>query len=228
MNVPVLPEGLRRAVERDLRPVRPLPSPWRRSVWAAVTVGAVWAGALLLTPLRSDFADLPMWVGWGGAGLQLILGLGLIVLALRQSVPGEGAPGGVAMTWLAVTMSVQVAVGILTAHFSPGADLGEHALAHGVGCMAYDATMALPATLVTFWLLFRALPTRAPLAGLLGGAGAGASADGLLHLICPMSSLDHVLIWHTGAILLLAVGGLLAGIVWERSRARRMTDHAGR
>jgi hypothetical protein len=193
----------------------------------AVTVGVVWAVALLLTSLRSDLAQLPMWIGWGGAGLQLVLGLGLIVLALRQSVPGEGAPGGASMTWLAVTMAVQVAVGVLTAHFSGGTAPGGHAVAHGVGCMASDAAMALPAALVTFWLLLRALPTRSPLAGLLGGAGAGVSADGLLHLICPMSDLHHVLVWHTGAIVLLAVGGLLAGILWERRRSRGLADRVG-
>ena len=93
--------------------------------------------------------------------------------------------------------------------------------------MACDAAMALPAALVTFWLLLRALPTRAPLAGLLGGAGAGASADGLLHLICPMSDLHHVLVWHTGAVVLLAVGGFLAGTLWERRRSRQLADRIG-
>ena len=78
--------------------------------------------------------------------------------------------------------------------------------------------MALPALAVTLWLVFRALPLRPSIAGLLGGAGAAVTADALTHVLCPMSDLRHVLVWHTGALIGLMFIGWLAGKLWERKR----------
>jgi hypothetical protein len=76
----------------------------------------------------------------------------------------------------------------------------------------------LPALAVTLWLVFRALPLRPSIAGLLGGAGAAVTADALTHVLCPMSDLRHVLVWHTGALIGLMLVGWLAGKLWERKR----------
>ena len=62
-------------------------------------------------------------------------------------------------------------VGISTWMHSPGIQAENHWLSHGVGCMTHDVVRVLPIFVVTAWMVFRALPLRAPVAGLLGGAG---------------------------------------------------------
>ena len=89
---------------------------------------------------------------------------------------------------------------------------------HGMGCLAHDSLMALPTFLVCMWLIFRALPTRAPTAGVVGGAGAGLTADAIIHLQCPLVDLRHVLVWHTGSLLILIAVGWAIGRIWELRR----------
>jgi hypothetical protein len=85
-------------------------------------------------------------------------------------------------------------------------------------CATHDVALALPALLVTLWLVFRALPLRPSVAGLLGGTGAAVAADAITHILCPMSDLRHVLVWHTGVIFGLMLLGWVVGKVWERRR----------
>jgi len=87
-----------------------------------------------------------------------------------------------------------------------------------LGCSAHDAALALPALAVTLWLVFRALPLRPSMAGLLGGTGAAVTADAINHILCPMSDLRHVLVWHTGMIFGLMAVGWAAGKIWEQRR----------
>ena len=88
----------------------------------------------------------------------------------------------------------------------------------GVGCATHDLALGLPALAVTLWLVFRALPLRPSIAGLLGGTGAAITADAINHIVCPMSDLRHVLVWHTGVIFGLMLVGWLTGKIWERVR----------
>jgi hypothetical protein len=200
--------------------VRPLPPVWRRALWVAAVATLLWAAVVALMPLRMDMNELPMWLSWGGSVLELLVGLGLVCLALREAIPGSGVPRGTVTAAVATGMVLQILVGLATWMHSPGMRL-DSVLAGGFGCLKHDCAMALPAFVVTLWLVFRALPLRASVAGLVGGAGAGVTADAILHLLCPVSDLRHVLMWHTGAIVLLMLVGLVIGKVWELVRWRR-------
>jgi hypothetical protein len=224
MNSGSLPEALRRAVEADLVPVRPLLPTWMRLlIAAAVAAGGLAAAAvgLQLTP-RPDLQQIPLWLSWGCSALQLAVAVLLIAMALREAVPGSGPPGGSAALAVTAGVVVQVLVGIATWVHSPGAPLlPGRGLAAGLGCASHDAVVGAPALIITMWLVFRALPVRPALAGLLGGAGAAVGADAFNHLVCPMSDLRHVLVWHTGALLGLMLIGWGIGYVWERRRSPR-------
>jgi hypothetical protein len=84
--------------------------------------------------------------------------------------------------------------------------------------MMSDTMLALPTLLITIWLIVRAFPVRAWMAGLLGGAGAAIASDAITHLQCPVSDMRHVLVWHTGAVILISAAGALAGFAWGRWR----------
>ena len=86
-------------------------------------------------------------------------------------------------------------------------------------CLRNELVISIPAVLLTLFLVLRALPLRPCITGLLGGAGAGLVADGINHLLCPVSDLRHVLVWPTGAILVLMTLGWIAGRIWELLRS---------
>lgn len=221
MNTPTVPEDLRRAIGDDLQPVRPLPPVWMRTLTAIAVAAAGLAtmAVIFKLTLRPDMGQIPMWLSWGCTAAQMVLGVVLIGMALRESVPGGGVPSGAAALVVGTGVILQILVGVATWMHSPGMPYVKgHGFATGIGCAAHDIALGLPALAVTLWLVFRALPLRPSVAGLLGGTGAAVTADAVNHIICPMSDLRHVLVWHTGVIFGLMLVGWLTGRIWERVR----------
>jgi hypothetical protein len=169
--------------------------------------------------LRPDMDQLPMWLSWGCTILQLIVGVILVGMALREAVPGSGVPAGAVSLAVGTGVAMQILVGIATWMHAPGIPypVGQ-GFAIGIGCARHDLALGLPALAATLWLVFRALPLRPSVSGLLGGTGAAVTADAINHIICPMSDLRHVLVWHTGVIFGLMLVGWAVGKLWERKR----------
>ena len=218
MSSPTMPTDLREAIEGDLQPVRPLHPIWMRSMLAVAMLAVVLSFVLANASLRADIDRLPMWLSWGCSALQLVLGVLLVGLALREAIPGRGVPTGAVRLAAGTALALQILVGVATSIVSPAIPMPGSGLAPGIGCLKHESMMALPAFIVTLLLVFRALPLRAPTAGLLGGAGVTVATDGVIHLLCPMANLSHVLIWHTGAVIIFMAVGWITGMVWQRWR----------
>lgn len=221
MSTELLPDSLRRSIADDLEPVKPLSPVWVRTLYAVAiaAAGLTLAVAAFKLSLRPDMEQIPMWLSWGCTALQLIVGVVLMSMALREAVPGHGVPTGAVALVVSTGVLMQVVVGISTWMHSPGVPfIKGHGLRIGLTCSTHDVALALPALAVTLWLVFRALPLRPSVAGLLGGTGAAVTADALNHIICPMSDLRHVLVWHTGMIVGLMIVGWAAGMLWQRRR----------
>jgi hypothetical protein len=225
-----VPEDLRRRIEDDLGPVRPLAPVWRRTLLTACCATGIFVLSLVVIPLRSDMPMLPLWLSWGASLLELGLGVLLIGMSLREAVPGQALPTPTVVLAVVTAMALQVAVGIGSWLLAPGLPeaVAEviSSIDAGMTCLRHDASLALPTLVVTLLLVLRALPVRPSVAGLLGGCGAGMSADAITHLVCPMADLRHVLVWHSGAIVLLGLIGWLLGLAWERLRRRSATPEA--
>jgi hypothetical protein len=218
MSVDGMPEALREAVTADPGGVRPLRPASLRVIFAAAVIAVILAFVLANASLRADIENIPIWLSWGCSGLQLVFGVGLIWLALREAVPGGSAPRGAVRLAAVTALGLQVLIGVATSIYSPAIPLTGSGLEPGLGCLKHEALMALPTFAITLWLVFRALPLRAPTAGLLGGAGATVASDAAIHLLCPMSNLSHVLLWHTGAVVLFMATGWILGVLWDRLR----------
>jgi hypothetical protein len=216
-----LPPQLRRLVEEDLAPVRPLPPPWVRAL-----VALAWAVAALLVVLvvggvHADAGELGVLLAWGAAAVEILAGFALIALALREAVPGAALPraalAGVLLAAALVAAATAVLTWVRTAPPASGCSLRA-----GMACLATEFALGVPALVATVLLAVRALPVRPRWAGVLGGVGSGLLADGLQHLICPVADLSHVLVWHVGAIVGLGCAGWWAGWGVERWRARAL------
>ena len=83
-----VPPGLREAVARDLRPVRPLARPAVRALWLAPLAILLLVASVVAFGLRRDSPALGLPLTWGASTLQMFLGLVLIAAALREAVPG--------------------------------------------------------------------------------------------------------------------------------------------
>ena len=221
MTSELLPESLRQTISSDLAPVRPLPPAWMRTLYAVAVAAAGLAivVAAFKLSLRPDMEQLPMWLSWGCTALQLVVGVVLVGMALREAVPGSGVPAGAVTLAVSTGIVMQILVGIATWMHSPGMLLEKgHGLKAGMTCSTHDFALALPALAITLWLVFRALPLRPSIAGLLGGTGAAVTADAVNHILCPMSDLRHVLVWHTGMLFGLMLVGWFAGRLWDRKK----------
>ncbi len=221
MNTTSMPETLRRAVANDLKPVRPLPPLWRRSLAVGIVSLAVFAAALVAHGLRPDLLRLSVWIGWGATLLEALVGLALVSLALRESVPGLALGRSAIAAAVGIGIATDILIAFLTrsmvtARMTPGTNF-----LCGMTCSRNELVIGLPAFLFTLYLVARALPLRPGVVGLLGGLGSGLVADGINHLLCPMSSLRHVLVWHTGAILVLMAVGWCCGTAWGALRDKK-------
>ncbi len=123
-----IPQALRDRVFADLRPVRPLAEPWKRALVVAPLGLALVALVHLRFGTRTDLGALLLW---GLSLLQLVVGLGMVVVALREVIPDRA-------------LSVRMQIGLLAAGL---------ALAVGVTYLAWHAshTVAAPAMRYPYW-----------------------------------------------------------------------------
>ena len=83
-------------------------------------------------------------------------------------------------------------------------------------CFGRISALGVPPVILVLWLLSRGLPLRPKVAGLLAGIGGGLVSESVYRLSCGMSNPAHIVPWHTGAILVMGLFGLIAGMWWER------------
>jgi hypothetical protein len=224
MNVsPPLPERLRQAIEADHRPVHPLPRAERRVVWVALCAAVLLAVAPAAFGRRSNAAELGAIVFWGATAAQCAVGLLLAWLALREAIPAAGASLNRRAAALAGGVVFQVLASLAGWARLGGAPAA--AFSHGSTCAALETVIAIPALIVTLVLVARAYAVRPGWAGVLGGMGSGLIADGAWRLVCPYGDLTHLLVWHTGAVVLLALLGLVAGTLIGSQRTRGARHH---
>lgn len=219
MGEPV-PAALRRLVEADPGPVRPLLPPWRRAATMAPLAVATPLALLLFWGWRSNFEALDVGTAWGLSAVQAVAGLLVVAAALREAVPGRTlsrralgvTAGGAAALVLGVTL--------WTAMIVPAPTPQGVWLRFAWECFAVAAVSGLPVLAAAAWLAARALPERPAVTGAVYGLGAGLIADAGVRLFCWVSDPAHVLVAHGGAILGLAASGAIVAALVDRARAR--------
>jgi len=218
-----MPSPLRERVLAELEPVAPLAPPARRAFAVALPVLAVVGAVCLLVARRRAGDELLTFAGSGFSLVEWSAGLGLIWLALREAVPGLGFGAARAALAIAGAIGLELLLGLALASSGGGAG---GPLAAGARCGAVEGALGLPILAVAAFLALRALPLRPRWSGALAGAAAGLFADAIWHLSCAVTDLAHLLVWHLGATVALALMGFLAGSLWTLRDEGRATEES--
>jgi hypothetical protein len=208
------PDKLRDAIKRDLRPTRPLRSPYVRALVLIPLAAAIVVSVPGLRFFRPDMQAIGFLRAWGFSFGQALAGLIIIGIALRESIPGRGLTRGAIAATFAIGLAVPFVLLVATASaFDVGPGPGQ-ALQEGVGCFRVSAISAIPALVAAAFLAARAFALRPALAGALYGLGCGLIGDAGLRLFCDYSVPSHVLFGHGGAIVAaMAVGAVVAKVI---------------
>ena len=214
---PDVPPALRDFVKRDLRPTRPLMSPFVRALVLTPLAFAIVLGVPQMHFFRSDMAAIGFLKAWGFSFGQALAGLVIVAAALRESIPGRSLSRAAIAGTIAAGLAVPSALFVLTAStFDTGPAPGA-ALQEGAVCFRVSALSAVPALIGAAFLVWRALAMRPAVAGALYGLGCGLVADAGLRLYCEYTVPQHVLVAHGGAILgAMLLGGCVAVIIARR------------
>ncbi len=211
-------ERVRREVARDLRPVRPIWSPLRRmlALWPLALCLAVFAA--LKHGLRWDLRELGGVVAWGFSGFEWLLGLAVIVVALREAVPGPEL-GRRRLAWLCAGGALAVAaITVLTYAVHPTFVRPQGVWLVWRACLVGPLQFSIPLLIVAMALVVRAFPTHPISTGALSGFGAGLAVDSGWRLTCQFSSLGHVFGAHALALAGVTMAGMLIGLGFDRLR----------
>ena len=208
---------LRAAIAKDLRPARPLLPPSLRALLLAPLALATVIAVPSLYFFRPDFAELGVVRAWGLSIAEVVIGLTVVALALRESIPGRALSKGTVATAILGGIATPMLVYLIT---SERFDIGVPPRAQlyvSYICFRTSLGAAVPALLAATVLVARAFPLRPGVAGLLYGLGCGVIADAGLRLYCEFTMPSHVIAAHGGAVVAaMIVGPLLASVVRPR------------
>jgi hypothetical protein len=204
----------------EFTPVKPLPQSWKRALWMFPLSLLLMEITLATFHLRTDHAALGPAALWGFCFLQTLAFFVVIMASLQACIPGSikgpSFLAGIGMTGL----TVHLATSWFTFRLSPNWPGPGQALHLGMACMLGIGMLGILALLFGFFLARAGLPLRARSAGLLLGLGGGLAAEAAWRLHCPFSSWNHILLFHSGSIVIITGAGMLLGWLWKRSVSR--------
>lgn len=212
---------IRSEIFRDLSPVRPMASEWIRALFLLPYALFALVLLLLATGLRPDAQDLGAEVLWGLAALQLLAAYLIFSVAFRQAVPANAVSPMTLLFFPFLVFVMQAGVAYWTYRYSPLEVPSDSVYVYGLACLGMMCLFGAVPLVIAVRLLGRGLPLRPGFAGLVIGLGSGLVADAVYRTHCAYSHWSHILPWHGGAVLLLALVGFGAGILWEKRRLRQ-------
>ncbi len=206
-----LPVRLREQIARDLRPVKPLRGPWLRAANSLPLALLLLFAASAIYGLRGDAARLGWFLTWGLSSFQLVLGMLLIGMSLREAIPGRAFSPSALAASLAAAFGAVILIAFATWLVSPTRIVRESVLFVTGVCFGHTLLAAVPVIFFVGLLAARAYPLRPQIAGALYGAGAGLLSDAGWRLFCHYSDPGHVLPAHLGAVVAATLLGALTG-----------------
>jgi hypothetical protein len=215
---PELLEQIAGSMQSSLRPVRPLPPTWMLAAGMTLICGAVATAAAA----RIGFYGVEKLAVWERALIFSTLGILAWTWGVEFSsrlIPGSRQPLSAGAL---LSISSTVLLGVFALVFRDYRT--EHFISAGVACLLSGLLLAIPAALLSCWLLRRGFAINTVAAGFAGGALAGLCGATMLELHCANFQALHVLVWHTGVVPVSAVVGALVGRALRRLEGESNAD----
>lgn len=212
---PALLDRVAVSIQSSLAPVRPLPRAWvLRIGLVLIAAFAAIAGAA-----RLGFHGIEKLGAWERAAIFPTLAILLWLAAtafVAEMIPGSRRRVAPAILLSAATMALLAVFAILFHDYSTAGFVHQ-----GIVCLSAGLAFALPTGLASWWLLRRGFAVNPASAGRVAGTLAGLAGLAMLELHCPNFNALHLLVWHTGVILVSA--GLAAFLARAASLRRGIT-----
>jgi hypothetical protein len=205
---PALVDRIANSLGASLRPVRPLPSSRVLvAVLAAACVAVASAGAAIL--------GLHGIRAMSAAGIALIFPVLLTLIALAAMVCESAiVPGSRhrVTPWVLLVSGCLALTAVFALLFT-GYRSGRF-VSQGIACLTAGLLLAVPAAVISWWVLHRGFAVDSLAAGVAVGTLAGLAGVSMLELHCPNFEALHIMVWHTAVLALSgAAGALLVCVV---------------
>ncbi len=211
---------IRETLKDDFAPVKPLRAAWKRALWIFPLTLLFAAAVLFLFRIRPDNNHFHFTELYGLILLQVFACYLLLTVLLSDRIPGSLKHPLYLASFGISGIAIFLIASFLSYRISPvHPDTGQEG-AMGMACISIIGAIGLLALLFGFLLARPGLPFRARSAGMLLGAGGGLAAEAVWRLHCPYTSWDHILIFHGGAVLILALLGWVLGHIQKLKASR--------
>jgi hypothetical protein len=218
-----VPAALLKAVDSDLRPVRPFATPTRRAVRLLPIAFGVLIGIPVFWSWAAHLEALAPWKSWPLSVLEIGISLLFLGAGFRESIPGRE----LSAKWIAALLSLALVVFTFVNPTVPApipqAPSGT-AARWMLECFVRATTFSIPALALPILLASRGLPNRPALMGALCGLGVGFMGDAGLRLLCWDADYSHLALAHGGAIAILVGLGALSAALVARIGRRYLLD----
>jgi hypothetical protein len=192
--------------------VRPVPPPWVWKcglflIWVLVAAGGGIAlglhGIAKMSALESVtiFAEL---------GILTWLAVGACVTEITPGSRRIVAP------WILGLAGCAALAAVFALLFSDYAM--ERFVAHGMTCLTAGLLFAVPVWIAAAWMLHRGFPVNPAASGTAKGILAGLAGVAMLELHCGNLEAPHVMVWHTGVLIISVAAGAVLGATVGRPR----------
>jgi len=209
-------EQLRERLRDDFVAVKPLKVAWKRALWIFPISLLFMEFTLAVFHLRGDHVNLGPLVLWGFYLLQLLACYLVFAVSLETCIPGSlKAPVALATIGL-IGPAIYFIASWVTFRISPHRPNPGQEWSTGIACLSAIGMFGIIALLFGFFLARAGLPIRARAAGILLGLMSGLAGEAVWRLHCPVSSWDHILLYHSGAIFVLVAAAFAVGYFWKR------------
>lgn len=211
---PALLDAVADSIKSSMRPVRPLPPARVLSVGVFLIAAAIaiagaaragFHGIEKLDPLQSAIIFSALAVLIWAAAQEFI----------SQMIPGSRHRLDPRALMQTCTVALVIVFALLFRDYRT-----THFLSAGALCLFTGVLHAIPAGVLSWWVLRRGFAVNLIAAGLAGGMVGGLAGLTMLELHCDNFQAMHIIVWHTAVVPFSgAVGALLAWAYRARSAA---------
>ena len=193
------------SLKPQLRPVKPLPSPWIFASGLSIICALVAIGGAARLGF-DGFNELGM-LARGLIFSTLIVLVGMMGMAFAEEmIPGSRRFLNPAMLLMVAIAALLFAFALLFHDYHTS-----HFVSAGIVCLVRGFLHAIPAGLLGWLLLRRGFALNPVVAGMVGGTLAGLARVAMLELYCNNFQALHILVWHTAVVPAAAGAGTAVG-----------------